>query len=161
MISHIVFDHDDTLVNTAGVYKSVFPGVKELLVQLKQMNFSLYVWTARDRKSTLEYLKNLEISHIFADISTATDCTPKPHPEGLEEMFMGVDPKTVVHVGDSYTDIIGAAKFGCTSIGALWAHNTQESRDTLEHFKADYICETPDEVLKVIKNLVKELNHKG
>lgn len=157
MISHIVFDHDDTLVDTSGLHKSVFSGVQELLDELAQQGIKLYVWTARDRASTLKYLKKLEILGLFEDISTATDCTPKPHPEGLEQMLMDVEASSVVHVGDSYTDIIGAKKFGCTSIGVLWAHNDARSRETLEHFEADYIVESPVEIL----NIIKELQNKG
>lgn len=157
MIRHIVFDHDDTLVDTAGVYKSLYPGIEKLLKELKKQGFKLYVWTARERKSTEQYLKNLEISHLFDDISTASDCSAKPASDGLEEMFYGTSPLEVLHIGDSYTDIIGAKKFGCQVVGALWAHNTQESRQTLNHFGADFICETPEQCLQV----VKELNQKG
>lgn len=157
MISHVVFDHDGTLVNTSQYPKSLFEGIKELLRHLKSQGIKLYVWTARDRRSTLEILKTLDILDQFEDISTASDGHPKPNPDGLEVMLFDIDPKSVVIVGDSYTDILGAKHFGCTSIGVIWIDpNDEDGKASLEHFEADHICSTVSECKKVLDNLIKK-----
>lgn len=155
MISHIVFDHDGTLVDTCRHPKVMFDGISELLTELKEKGIKLYVWTARDRKSTQEILKTLEISHIFEDISTATDGIPKPSPDGLETMLYGVDPKSVLMIGDSYTDMLGAKHFGCTSIGVLWDDPENKDRlESLKHFEANHICLSVKECKKILNNLI-------
>lgn len=155
VVSHIVFDHDGTLVDTSGHPKKMFEGINSLLKDLKQRGLKLYIWTARDRKSTQEILKNLEISSIFEDISTATDCTPKPNPDGLETMLFGVSPSQVLMIGDSYTDMMGAQEFGCKSIGVLWDDpNNQDRLDSLKHYGADHICLAVDECKNLINKLI-------
>ena len=157
MISHIVFDHDGTLVDTGAHPKRLFGDIHDLLVELKSKGLKLYVWTARDRKSTQEILKNLEISHIFEDISTATDGIPKPSPDGLETMLCDVDPKTVLMIGDSYTDILGANHFGCCSIGVLWDDPKNKDRlESLKHLKANHICFNVSECKKIINELINK-----
>lgn len=155
MISHIVFDHDGTLVDTCRHPRRMFDGIQDLLEELKEKGIKLYVWTARDRKSTQEILKTLEISSIFEDISTATDGIPKPSPDGLETMLFEVDPKSVLMIGDSYTDMLGAQDFGCTSIGVLWDDPENKDRlESLKHFKADHICFKVEECKKLINELI-------
>lgn len=156
MISHIVFDHDGTLVDTSRHPKVLFKGIYELLKELKDIGLKLYVWTARDRKSTQEILKNLEISHIFEDISTATDGIPKPNLDGLETMLFDVDPKNVLIIGDSYTDILGAKNFGCSSIVVLWDDPKNQDRvNSLKQFEADHICFEVSVCKKLINELIK------
>jgi phosphoglycolate phosphatase-like HAD superfamily hydrolase len=151
MISHVVFDHDETLVNTQDSERTLYAGIAELLVNLRKANIHCYVWTARNRYSTLQSLKNLEILGHFDDISTATDTIPKPHIAGLQSMLSDVDPMEVMVVGDSFTDILGAKKFGAIAVGAVWSDN--KKIETLEHCGADYICKFPEEILNIAKRI--------
>ena len=72
---HIVFDHDGTLVNTDISPYSLFPGMKDLLVDLKAFGFELYIWTARPRRSVLESTKKLDIIHFFSELYCYDDET--------------------------------------------------------------------------------------
>ena len=49
-MKHIIFDCDGTLLNTKETPYFVYPGIKELILDLTG-EFSLYVWTARGRGS--------------------------------------------------------------------------------------------------------------
>lgn len=156
MISHVVFDHDGTLVNTSVYPKSLFEGIKELLLELKQQKIKLFVWTARDRRSTLEILKTLDILHLFEDISTASDGNVKPNIDGIKEMMPDTSADNVVIIGDSYTDILGAKNFGCQSVGVTWQDPSSEDKvATLKHFEADHICSNVDECKNILNKLIK------
>lgn len=119
----------------------LFPGIKQLLETLKEQDFSLYVWTARDRYSTIEILKKLNVLHYFLDLKTATDAEIKPHPAGLISMLPDFNPKDVLVVGDSYTDILGAKHFGAKAIGALWCPSAKA--DVLKEMGAFRLAKTP------------------
>lgn len=149
MIKHVVFDHDGTLVNMQGG-RVLFEGVKKLLVELQSKGVKLYVWTARDRYSCVDTLKSLDIIGFFEDISTATDCQPKPYPDGLNYMLDGVDPIQVMMVGDSYTDMVGGKKFGATTVGVIWDYPSERAREVLIDKGADHICKTVQECRDLI-----------
>ena len=117
----IVFDHDGTLVNTETPDFKVFPGIKELLVDLQALDFTLSVWTARSHRSTVESLKRMDIAQYFTDIYGHDDGMPKPHPEGLEKITEGLEKDSVLHIGDSLGDVDGATAFGISVIAACWS----------------------------------------
>jgi phosphoglycolate phosphatase len=127
----------------------LFPGVRELLEKLKEANYALYVWTARDKASTFDILKDQQIDHFFWDIRTGTCTSMKPNPQGLEELIGHLDPKTVFHIGDSYTDIMGAKAVRCLSIGVLWCDHVDEK--SLKDQGADYFADDPANVLEIIE----------
>ncbi len=155
-IKHVVFDHDGTLVDMDHG-PVLYPNMEKLLNCLKDKEIKIYVWTARERHSTIKILKSLDILPIFEDISTATDCYPKPDPQGLMDMFQfeEVDPRAVIHVGDSSTDIVGGKKFGATTIGAIWDDPSLDHRKYLESYGADHIVESVAECEELILELIK------
>ena len=60
---HIIFDHDGTLVKVAHGQFQLFEGMWELLEELQAEKFTLSIWTARPRNSTLEIIKRLGIAY--------------------------------------------------------------------------------------------------
>jgi phosphoglycolate phosphatase len=129
----------------------LFPEVKELLMNCEKEQWALYVWTGRDRASTLEILKALGIMPYFWDIRTATDGIPKPHPMGMEELVGDHDKQKIVLIGDSGADFNGAKNFGCHFIGATWCD--QADRQTLVK---NNFAESPSECMDKIKELFKD-----
>jgi phosphoglycolate phosphatase len=128
----------------------LFDGITELLTFLKQQQFALYVWTARDKESTVALLTDLKVMHFFSDLRSGT-CTPiKPHPQGLQEMVGSIDPQQVFHIGDSYTDIVGAKAIRCRSIGVLWCDHA--NMKALKEQGADYLANHPHEVREIISH---------
>ena len=153
-LKYIVFDHDGTLVKTGRDYQ-LFSGIKELVVDLNSLGVKCYVWTARNRYSTVEILKSLDMITLFEDISCSTDCEPKPSPQGLIEMLpLELPMNSVAVVGDSFTDMIGAKKVGALAIGALWNDKSTQAQQSLTDFGADYLCMNVEECNKLLKSLV-------
>ena len=154
-VEHIVFDHDGTLVDTNGQGR-MYPGVWEMLDELGQRGVKLYVWTARTRHSTVEFLKSLDIITRFEELYCSTDSYPKPDVEGLKEMLGDVDPRSVVVVGDSMADMAGSSNFGSHSIGVTWAtSNDSRHRQALFDAGAKHVAATVKECKEKIFELIK------
>jgi phosphoglycolate phosphatase len=152
---YVVFDWDGTLATIQGDRRyHLFVGILELLASLVEKQYSLYLWTARDRYSMVKIMEELSVKSFFDDIRTATDCAPKPSSEGLGQMLSGIDKKKIVVVGDSYADMIGAKNFGAFALGAGW--NPELNEATLREFQVDDIPKTPQECLKMIESLIKD-----
>lgn len=152
MKKHIVFDCDGTLVDTSTLKYQLYPGIKELVTDLAQDSV-LYVWTARDRKSTLRILSELGIHQYFESICTVDDALPKPHVSGLLSLVGHADKNSVCVIGDTSNDILGAKGFGVKSIGAVWNHSASPA--ILREVEADFIASAPDLCLEWLRQNVK------
>lgn len=152
-MKHIIFDCDGTLVDTSGHKAQLYPGIKELLVDLASKHH-LYVWTARGRESTLRILRDLDIAKYFEGFSTPDDGVPKPHVQGLIQLVGGASKKSICVIGDSGNDILGAKNFSVLALGAVW--NGSGGKDVLKDYGADFIVSHPSECSRII-----ELNLKG
>ncbi|OUR99970.1 hypothetical protein A9Q84_02760 [Halobacteriovorax marinus] len=130
---------------------ALFEGIEELILKLSEMGYRLYVWTARDRMSTLAILKSLNVAKHFYEFRCFDDTTPKPHPMGLEEMVGEFDRSKTLMIGDSTTDIQGAKSFGCVSVGALWCSFANEAY--MDELNVDYKARTPDEIIKIVEQV--------
>lgn len=151
-MKHIVFDCDGTLVDTSSFRYRLFPGIKELLTDLARENL-LYVWTARDRHSTLRILEELGVHHLFENFATISDAPPKPHIGGLASLLGTTTKSSICVIGDSSNDMLGAKSFGVMAIGATW--NAATSSDYLKDTGADFIVSHPGECSNLIQlNLI-------
>lgn len=140
-------------MDTSSSRYTLFPGIKELLVELSA-DCQLYVWTARDRLSTVRYLTEFDILRFFSGISTPDDALPKPRAEGIQLLVKGVSKNSICVIGDSPADMMGAKNFGVMGIGACWA--THVSSSNLVSAGADFIVSDPSECSKLIKLNLKE-----
>ncbi|MEA9356456.1 HAD-IA family hydrolase [Bacteriovorax sp. PP10] len=143
----VIFDHDGTLVDTETPDFKVFPGIKELLVDLNNAGFEMAVWTARSHRSTVESLKNADIASFFGEIYGHDDGISKPHPMGLSQITNGIDRESVIHIGDSLGDLDGANAFGIAVIAACW-----NSTNQVEIFKrkTPFVAMTPADCKVII-----------
>lgn len=145
-ISHIVFDHDGTLVDTTVAPRRLYKGVLELLEFLKSQSMPMYVWTSRGRISLMSSLEEFKIKSYFDDFATPDEASQKPSPAGLEYLLADVDPAKVAVIGDSLGDMIGASQFGAQGLAALWAHGSKEAIESLKSYGAKECFMTTDEL---------------
>lgn len=148
LMKHVIFDCDGTLIDTSHHQYRLFEGIKELIQELSS-HCLLYVWTARNRSSTLRILKELGVYSYFDEVCAWEDSEPKPHPQGLHNMVGKFPRGSVCVIGDSANDIIGAKNFGVLAIGALW--NKEANPEFLEDSGADFIVSHPYECSKLIE----------
>lgn len=137
-------------------FVTVFPGILDLLKQLRQDGCALAVLTNKGRWSTDVTLEALRIAPYFARTSTGDDALPKPHPDGIFRLMtlLGYDTSETVLVGDSASDVKAARAAGISVIGAGWGTTYDLSR--LEKAKPDALCLQPKEVYGVIEAARKD-----
>ena len=155
-MKHIVFDCDGTLVDTTNSRYRLFPGIKELIIELAT-ECMLYVWTARDRLSTQRILEENGVANYFEALATISDFPPKPHIGGLMSMLTGVSKSSICVIGDSSNDMLGAKNYGVIGIGAIW--NGETNPDFLKDAGADFIVSHPSECSKLIRLNLKGDDH--
>ncbi len=149
----IIFDCDGTLLDVSERLIKPYQGIVDLLKLLSDDGFSLKIWTGRDRTSLYKYMRDLGLSQYFDDYCCAEDSDPKPNITGLIKLSHGFVPKEIAIIGDSWTDMQGAKKFGAIAIGANW--NPSSSSSVLKEFGADFLVNKPLDCYKIIKQFSK------
>ena len=130
-ITHIIFDHDGTLVDTTSLKPRIFQGVDELIRALAQREIPLFIWTARSKVSTVRILQELSLLSFFKDICGSDTATMKPSAAGPQYLVPEANPENVIVIGDSLGDIMGAKNYGAYPVGVNWF----ESQLALEKLK--------------------------
>jgi phosphoglycolate phosphatase len=105
---------------------SLFPGVLEMLVELKASQYFLTVATGKSRWGLNQALAHVDLKDLFHASRTADETAGKPHPRMLHELMaeMGVSPERTLMVGDTTHDLQLAANAGCASVGVNYgAHD--------------------------------------
>lgn len=99
---------------------NLFDGVVDALNYLRGKKYNLHLWTARDQQSATKILEQHELSDFFNTASFANEIDSKPHPNSLNFQYRDQSKNSVLVIGDSPSDIIGAKSIGAISAGALW-----------------------------------------
>jgi len=136
-----------------GIYEQqLYPGVADLLQQLKMRGYRLAIGTSKMMKQALFVLDMLGIRHFF-DAVGARDDEGVLHTKAdvLNDLFARMDitdsKYRCVMIGDRKYDIEGARQVGIDSIGILWGYGDAEEHQAAG---ATYIAQDYDELLKLL-----------
>jgi phosphoglycolate phosphatase len=128
---------------------SVYEGVRPLLEQLSKEGYKLAIVSNKPDKAVKELAVLHFDEYVKVAIGETEDISRKPAPDtvfkAIEELGSTVD-KTV-YVGDSEVDVETARNSRITCVGVTWGFR---DREILEQKGADYIIDTPMELLKII-----------
>lgn len=132
----------------------IFPGIEEMLGQLRQEGYKVGVVTSRTKDSTLFYMEKFGISHYFDAIVSCDDTGEhKPNPQplllGLEKL--GAKAEEAVMVGDSSFDIRCANNAGVKSVLVDWRITGGD--DKLQECKIDYQLKKPMDMLALLEEV--------
>ncbi|ATX82444.1 phosphoglycolate phosphatase [Mariprofundus ferrinatatus] len=108
---------------------TLYPGVREVLDELKLRGYWLGVVTGKSHPGLLRVLENFNLRDYFYVIRTA-DCThSKPHPAMVSECMveMGVRPEQTTVVGDALYDVQMARAAGVRCIGVSFGVGESEA----------------------------------
>jgi len=100
-----------------------FPGVKELLVDLRGRGYKTALFTGRGRPSTQVLLEAMEMDVLFDDTVTGEEAArPKPAPDGVRMILdhLSIPPERAALVGDSPLDVAAARAAGVRPIVSRW-----------------------------------------
>ncbi|MBR3574484.1 MAG: HAD-IA family hydrolase [Lachnospiraceae bacterium] len=133
-----------------GVYENeVYPGVKELLSDLKSSGKKMYIATTKAEPMAKVVAEHFGLLGFFDEVvaSTAERKTKIDVLKYVTEECDITDISKTVMVGDRHYDITGARHFGLDSIGVLYGYG---DRQELEEAGATYIAETVPDIRKYI-----------
>ncbi|MDR1245496.1 MAG: HAD-IA family hydrolase [Clostridiales Family XIII bacterium] len=141
--------------NNFGPMISVFPGVRELIKELKARGYTLAVVTSRLPSTTMEGLEKYGLSDYFDLVVTCEDCSkfkPDPEPVLIALEKLGKKPEEALMVGDTLYDIRCARSAGVKSVLVAWAVAvSEEDRNGADG--PDYFIEKADGLLEILSAL--------
>jgi pyrophosphatase PpaX len=131
----------------------LYPGMRELLVELKANGAKLMLFTGGGNVSTWYCMEQSGILHLFDELVCGEDVQhPKPDPEGILKLMkeQGVNPQDTIVVGDSNADMESGKTAGASTAWLCWSENAQlfELQVT-----PDFTCRSVQELRQVLLSL--------
>ena len=125
-----------------GLFENeVYPGIPELLSELKKYGKKLVVATSKPEDFSVRIMEHFNLSQYFENIcgSLMNESRSKKDEViayAIERNHIS-DKSKILMIGDRKHDILGAKKIGLKSCGVLYGYG---SREELETAGADYIA---------------------
>ncbi|MEG4119384.1 HAD-IA family hydrolase [Microcoleus sp. N9_B4] len=127
----------------------LFPGIKDVLLDLKTLGFQLGIITSNSRENVLGSLEKNGLQDTFTFIySGSTFGKHKVINRWLKTEH--INAKEVVYVGDEIRDIEAARKTGIKVIAVAWGFNSQQA---LAAHHPDFLIQRPQELIEIMSNL--------
>ncbi|MEW6689476.1 MAG: HAD-IA family hydrolase [Pseudomonadota bacterium] len=112
----------------------LFPGVRELLGELRAAGRRLAVATGKSRRGLDRALEATGLGRYFEASRCADETNPKPHPAMLLELMAEVEvlPAQVLMVGDTSHDLEMARSAGVDAVAVAYGAHPGEALRALE-----------------------------
>ncbi len=127
----------------------LYPAIPETLAALKEQGKQLFIATSKAAGIAKQIVSHFGLSGLFVKVYGAELDGTRSDKGELIAHILGCEnilPEDVVMIGDRKHDIIGAAKNGVSSIGALWGYGSAKE---LRMAGAAALCETPKALLRL------------
>lgn len=107
---------------------TLFPGVTELLGELRARGHRLAVATGKSRRGLDEALAQVGLGALFEATRTADETASKPHPQMLHELMdeLAVPAHATLMVGDTTHDLQLAANAGTAALAVSFGAHAAE-----------------------------------
>lgn len=130
---------------------SLFPGVVEVLRELKEKDIKTAIVTSRLRRTTMEGIEKFDLHDFFDTVVTMEDT--KKHKPDAEPAFealrrLDIEADRAIMVGDSKFDIMCARNAGVKSVLVDWSVAAQ-AESGIEN-KADFKIRSLKELLNFV-----------
>lgn len=149
------------IVNYLQFYESLhdlcpapFPGIAQLLHDLRSKNIRIAMVTGKGRHSTAISLKKFGLEGFFEQIETGSPIGPVKV-EGINavlQQWKDLDKSTVIYVGDAPSDISASRKAGIPVVAAAWAETAEPEK--LKTLNPDQIFYSIDEFADWLLSMV-------
>ncbi len=105
-----------------------YPGIPELLEQLRAQGHDLYVATSKPEEMSVDILKKFGLDPYFTRICGASmDASRSTKEDVIAYLLQQCDPDgEVIMVGDTKYDVLGAKFHGIPCIGVSWGYGEVE-----------------------------------
>ena len=137
-----------------GIYQnSLYDGVKDLIIKLKQQGKILVLATSKPQPFAEIVLKQYDLLEYFNFIVGATFDGKLNYKNDVIRVALEIsgisDKSQAIMIGDRHHDIEGAKENGLDSIGVLYGYGDLVE---LQNAGANFIAETPQNILKIIND---------
>lgn len=111
-----------------GEVQPLFPGVADVLAELREQGLFLAVATGKGRNGLRRGLEETGLKRFFDVTRCAEDTASKPDPQMLREILddLGLEPGEGLMIGDTSYDLEMAARIGMPSIGVTYGAHARE-----------------------------------
>lgn len=127
----------------------MFPGIKELLTKIQELNIRVAVVSINNKKNILDFLKKENAENLVEDIWTTAGQFGKWHVLEKAIKKVGFKKNEVIYVGDEVRDIEACQKVGIKIAAVSWGFNSEKA---LRENKADHILTKPDDLIPLLTN---------
>lgn len=127
-----------------------YPGIRELLEQLREDGHKLYVATSKPEWMSIEILEHFDLARYFDMIcGAATDLSRNSKEAVIAHLLeeCGTQEHAIM-VGDTAFDVIGAKAHGIPCIGVSWGYGKIED---MEDAGAVAIAQTMGQLYELLK----------
>jgi phosphoglycolate phosphatase len=126
-----------------------FPGVYDMLVNLKESGYQLAVATGKTREGLIKAMTATHTENLFDITRCADETASKPNPKMLHEIMRHTQatPDRTLMVGDSIHDLQMAQNANVPSIGVVCGANSEQS---LSQYHPLLCLQRPTELLNFI-----------
>lgn len=134
-----------------GIYEQrLYPGIPDLISTLSEMQYSLYLATAKPDMYAGKILEFMNLDHYFTDICGATaDASRADKTSIIGHVIQkhGIDPSTSWMIGDKEHDIKGAHAHSMQSIACAYGYGTLEE---ITNAQPLHICMSVQELQELL-----------
>ena len=129
-----------------------YPGIRELLEQLRAQGHRLFVATSKPEDMSVEILEHFDLARFFDRICGASLDRSRSSKDAVIAYLLQQHrtEEPVVMVGDTVFDILGAAAHGIPAVGVAWGYGSVEE---MKKAGAAAIAATMDELLSILQTL--------
>ncbi len=130
----------------------VFPGVIEVIKELKNRDYKVAIVTSRLRKTTCMGLEKYDMEKYFDSIITCDDTDkhkPDPEPINIALERLKSSPNEAIMVGDSMFDILCAKNAGVKSAFVGWSLAASSLKPE-EKKEIDYFLESAWDIFNIL-----------
>jgi phosphoglycolate phosphatase len=118
----------------------LFPGIREVLFQLKEQDHSLYILTSNSQENVNLFIQKHQIDDLFSGVYSSSNLFGKHRKiKGiLKQENLPAD--RAIYVGDETRDIVAAQKANIKAIAVTWGFNDSE---VLSQYHPDALIHHP------------------
>jgi len=131
---------------------SLFPGIEELLEELKKRSYKMALVTSRLKGTTWQGIEKFNLSRYFDVVVTCDDTDkhkPDPEPVNIALEKLGSKPEESMMVGDSMYDILCGKNAGVKTVLVGWALAVSEE-ERVGPDKPDFLIAEAMDLLRII-----------
>jgi phosphoglycolate phosphatase len=128
---------------------TVFQGLTEVIKQLHDSGYRLYIVSSNSVENINTILSNNELNQYFESIVGGVGVFGKTIALKSTIKKYKIDKKTCIYIGDEVRDIKASNKVGLPVISVTWGFNGEQ---ILSSNNPEYIAKKPADIVRIIEN---------